>query len=212
MQKPVICFDWDGTLCDSMQLCVEEVRLTLERMGLPVPSEDVLRSCNGPNDEEAAPLIGIPPHRVAEYLDIRVNTGLALCPTVNRLFPSVKEMLEAVRDRAVLCVVSNGMGTYIDLCLRVFGLEGVFQRIESYHHGRSKAQALAEVLADLKPGRVWMIGDRLGDIEAGKANGISTIAACYGYGNAQEWAAADRQVRSVEELTQMLLQLTEAER
>lgn len=212
MQKPVICFDWDGTLADSMQLCVEEVRLTLERMGLPVPSEDVLRSCNGPNDEEAAPLIGIPQHRLAEYLDIRVNTGLALCPTVNHLFPGVREMLDALRDKAVLCVVSNGMSNYIDLCLRVFGLEGVFRRTEAFRHGRSKAQALAEVLSDLKPERVWMVGDRLGDIEAGKANGVPTIAACYGYGAPEEWAAADMRAQTVAELSVLLARLIESER
>ena len=208
MTRPVICFDWDGTICDSMTLCIEELRLTLTRMGLPVPPDEVLRLCNGPNDEEAAAIIGIPEDRVAEYMDIRLHAGLELCPAVNHLFPGAKEMLESLCGRATLCVVSNGLPDYIDLCLKLFGLEGVFTRTEAFKHGRSKAQALAKVLADLKPERVWMVGDRLGDIEAGKANGIPTIAACYGYGTPDEWNAADKQVGTVEELGNMLLKLT----
>ena len=204
MAMPVICFDWDGTLCDSMTLCVEELRLTLTRMGLPVPPDEVLRQCNGPNDEEAAAIIGIPEDRVAEYMDIRLHAGLELCPSVNHLFPGAKDLVESLCDRAVLCVVSNGLRDYIDLCLRLFGLEDAFVRTEAFKHGRSKAEALAEVIADLKPDRVWMVGDRLGDIEAGTANGVKTVAACYGYGTPDEWAAADIQARTVEELKRML--------
>lgn len=207
MVKPVICFDWDGTLCDSMRLCVEELRLTLRRMGLPAQPDEVLRRCNGPTYEEAASIVGVPEERVGEYTKLRLQAGLELCPTVNHLFPGIREMLEALRGQATLCVVSNGMSDYLDLCLRSFGVEGVFERIETFRHGRSKAEALAEVIADLKPERVWMVGDRLGDIEAGKANGIPTVVACYGYGTPDEWAVADMQARTVEELTALLLEL-----
>jgi phosphoglycolate phosphatase-like HAD superfamily hydrolase len=58
--KPVIFFDWDGTLCDSMQLCIEENRNTLRLLCLPDQPDEVLRRCNGPTFEEAAPIIGIP--------------------------------------------------------------------------------------------------------------------------------------------------------
>lgn len=209
MTRPVICFDWDGTLADSMPLCVAEVRRTLRQMGLPEQPEEVLRRCNGPTYEDAAAIVGVPFDRVAEYMDIRLRAGMELCPTVNRLYPGAREMLESLRGRAMLCVVSNGQREYIDLCLRLFGLEGVFTRTEAFRHGRSKAQALAEVLADLGASQAWMVGDRLGDIEAGKANGIPTIAACYGYGTPDEWNAADRQAATVAELGNMLLELTE---
>lgn len=205
MKKPVICFDWDGTLADSMPLCVAEVRETLRIMGLPEQPEEVLRRCNGPTYEEAASIIGVPADRVGEYTEIRLRAGLELCPTVNRPFPGAREMLEALRGRATLCVVSNGMEDYLDLCLKSFGLEGMFEQVKTFRHGRSKAQALAEVITDLKPERVLMVGDRLGDIEAGKANGVLTVAACYGYGTPEEWAAADKQARTVEELAALLL-------
>lgn len=207
MAKPVICFDWDGTLCDSMRLCVEELRLTLRRMGLPERPDEVLGRCNGPTYEEAAAIVGVPEARMEEYTRTRLRAGLELCPTVNHLFPGIRDMLEALRGKATLCVVSNGMGEYLDLCLRTFGVKECFARVETFRHGRSKAQALSEVIADMKPDRVWMVGDRLGDIEAGKANRVPTVAVCYGYGTPEEWAAADIQARTVEELTALLLEM-----
>ena len=44
--KPVIFFDWDGTIVDSMDLCVEGVLVTMRKMGLPEPSVALCEACN----------------------------------------------------------------------------------------------------------------------------------------------------------------------
>ena len=203
-RKPAIIFDWDGTLADSMDLCIGEVRLALTRMGLPVPPEEVIRQCNGPTFEESIPLLGIPRERAEEYLRVRLQAGLELCPTVNRLFPGVREMLLSLRDRADLCIASNGTADYLALCQRVFGLEGVFRAVRSAQHGRTKAQAVADILAELRPCGAIMVGDRLGDIAAGKANGLPTLCAAYGYGDTSEWTAADQAAADVASLQALL--------
>lgn len=203
--KNAICFDWDGTLADSMNLCMTEVAETLRRMGLPVPPEDVLRQCNGPTYEACAPLVGVPKERLREYMDVRLQVELSLCTTVSRLFPGIRDMLERLSGQAALCVVSNGLAEYLDLCLRAYRVDHLFQRIEAGRPGRTKAQALADALAAVQPERALMVGDRLGDLEAGKACGIPTVAACYGYGTPAEWAAADLRAATVGELERLLL-------
>ena len=203
-RKPAIIFDWDGTLADSMDLCIGEVRLALTRMGLPVPPEDVIRQCNGPTFEESIPLLGIPRERAAEYLQVRLQAGLELCPRVNQLFPGVREMLLALREKADLCIASNGTADYLNLCRQVFGLESVFRTVRAAKHGRSKAQAVADILTELQPCAAIMVGDRMGDMEAGKANGLPTLCAAYGYGDASEWAAADQAAEDVASLRQRL--------
>lgn len=211
MSKPIIFFDWDGTLCDSMQLCIEENRTTLLTMGLPDQPDEVLRRCNGPTFEEAAPIIGIPAERMAEYCRIRLSCALTLVPKVNRLFPGAKELLSALKDRAELCIVSNGTREYLTLCMQQFGLEGVFRRMAWSRPERSKAQNLAGLLAELQPERAFMVGDRIGDIRAGQANGLPTIAAAYGYGCDAEYAEADFRADTMAELQAMLLRLTQNE-
>lgn len=188
-----------------MELCVNENRMTLERMGLPAMPEATLRRCNGPTFEEAAPMLGVPPERMDEYCRVRLACALSLVPTVNRLFDGARELLAALAPHAELCIVSNGTAEYIALCKDVFQLHGVFRRTMACHPERTKSQNLALLLADLEPEHAIMVGDRLGDILAGKDNGLPTIAACFGYGSEEEFAQADQRAATMAELQAMLL-------
>ncbi len=210
MKKPVIFFDWDGTLCDSMQLCIEENRNTLRLLGLPDQPDEVLRRCNGPTFEEAAPIIGVPQARMEEYCRIRLSCALALVEKVNRLFPGARELLSALKDKAELCIVSNGTQAYLTRCMQHFGLEGVFHRIVWSHPERTKGQNLAGLIAELQPECAVMVGDRIGDIRAGRENGLTTIAAAFGYGNDAEYAEADLRADSMAQLQEMLLHFCSA--
>lgn len=208
--KPVIFFDWDGTLCDSMELCIRENRMALERLGLPAVAESRLRACNGPTFQEAVPILGIPENRAEEYYRVRLECALSLVPQVNRLFPGAKELLAALAPHADLCIVSNGTAEYISLCKDIFEMHGVFRRTVTSHPERTKTQNLALLLAELQPERAIMVGDRIGDIRAGRDNSLPTIAACFGYGNDEEYAQADFRANSMQELLQMLLDFCKA--
>lgn len=188
--KPVIFFDWDGTLADSMNLCVAEIRQALITMRLPDLPDDVLRQCNGPTFEQSLDILHIPHDRAQEYMTTRLTAELALVPTVNRLFPGVREMLQTLREYADLCIVSNGEHDYIALCLQVFGLTDVFVRTATSVPGRTKGENLRALL---------------GDIRAGQENGLPTIAACYGYGNDAEYNQASLRAESVADLTRQLV-------
>lgn len=205
MMKPVIFFDWDGTLCDSMQLCIEENRSTLADMGLPAQPEEVLRRCNGPTFEEAAPMLGIPADRMDEYCHVRLTNALTLVPKVNRLFPGAKEMLLTLREHADLCIVSNATEAYLSLCMQQFDLQGIFRAVAYSRPGRTKTQNLAALLAEMHPARAIMVGDRLGDLTAGRDNGLPTVAAAFGFGNDAEYAVADLRADSMADLQRLLL-------
>jgi phosphoglycolate phosphatase-like HAD superfamily hydrolase len=53
-----------------------------------------------------------------------------------------------------------------------------------------------------------VIGDRLGDIEAAKANGAYAIAADYGYGDQAELDGADAHARTASDIVEMVERLT----
>ncbi len=207
--KPVIFFDWDGTLCDSMDLCIQENRNALLALGLPDQPDSVLRQCNGPTFEEAAPLIGVPEDRLAEYCRVRLSCALERVPRVNRRYPGAKERLAALSGRATRCGVSNATREYLNLCARVFGVEGVFHRVAFSRPDRTKTQNLAALIAELQPEKALMVGDRIGDIRAGKDNGLPTVAAAFGYGSDEEYAQADRRADTMAELQEMLLRFCE---
>ncbi len=203
--RPIICFDWDGTLADSMDLCVAEVREALRVLGLPDQPDEKLRQCNGPSYEETVSLLGVPVERAQEYYAARLSAEIALVPTVSRLFDGIRDLLEALKDRADICVVSNGLPDYLAASIRAFGLEGTFAQVVGWRLGRTKTENLRGLLAAHPGRRAIMVGDRLGDINAGKACGIPTIAAGFGYGNDAEYRQADLWVKSVAELKSALL-------
>ena len=202
--KPLICFDWDGTMVNSMALCVAEVRLAMKRLGLPEPSVEDCKWCNGPSYEETVTHLNIPPELARTYIDERMKANVELCNDYNELYPGIREMLEALQGKAELCIVSNGHRGYIEHCMRTFRVGQYFTRIEAAQIGRTKTQALQEIL-DAYPGvPAIMVGDRFGDLQAGRNCGIPTLAACYGFGNETEWAGADLRADSAEEMTVLL--------
>ena len=207
MKRPVIFFDWDGTIADSMPLCVGEITLALERMGLSVPPVETLMACNGPTYEESVAVLGLPQERGAEFLRLRKEAEMELVPTVQRFFPGIRGMLEELRTFADLAIVSNGLQEYLELSTRVMQVEDVFTRLQAFTPGKTKAQALGMLIDEMQPEKCVMVGDRLGDINAGKANGIPTVAACYGFGNEEEYAQADYRADTVEEMTTLLKKL-----
>ncbi len=203
--RPLICFDWDGTLADSMNLCITEIRETLLEMKLPVPPDDVLMQCNGPTFEDTVDILRVPHERTDEYMHIRQQKELSLVPEVNRLFPGIREMLDTLRPMADLCIVSNGTTEYISLCLRTFRLTDAFAHVITSLPGCTKSDRLRSLLTETQPTLAVMVGDRLGDIRAGANNHLPTIAACYGFGNDEEYGQATARAESVAILQAMLM-------
>lgn len=203
--KTVIFFDWDGTLADSMPLCMEQIRRALAELNLPPKTNDQLAQCNGPTYQESVALLGIPGEMAEDFLRTRQRIEMEIVPTWQRLFPGVKEMLRALAGQAELVVVSNGLTDYLRLSTEVTGTAELFTRVQPLIPGKTKTEALRMVLEQMRPRRAVMVGDRQGDFLAGRENGLPTVSACYGYGLPDEWALADRQAYSVEKLQRMLL-------
>lgn len=206
MAKPLIVFDWDGTLAHSMPLCIREITLALERTGVGPRSEELIRACNGPTHIESLDVLSIPQDLRDEFLQQRLKAEIECIPQVLELFPGIAEMMHQLYGKADMVIASNGILPYVSLGAEVTGMKPLLDRIEASIPGRTKAQAIAEMLRDYQPSRAIMVGDRAGDFEAGKANALPTIACTYGYGTPAEYAMADVQLDTVAQLTDYLIQ------
>ncbi len=203
---PVIIFDLDGTLVDSSRLCVTELRETYREMNLPAPSQAILEATNGPSHEEAAGLLGVPKELQAEFCKIRGKYQMALLTSCQRIYPGVKEMLNTLSACADLFIASNAGQEYVDKSLALWGIAGYFTAAAGRDPGYTKGQLVRELLREQGPCRAMLAGDRLSDIQAGRENGLFTVAACYGFGSPEEWRNADKKAATVEELTDICLQ------
>ncbi len=203
---PMIIFDFDGTLVNSMHLCVTELIRTFQDMNLPVPSQAELEKCNGPSHEEAAKLLKVPRELQAEFCRIRGGYQMSLMDSCQKIYPGVPKMLDILSACANLCIASNGRQEYVDRSLSNWGIGKYFVKAKGGDVAHTKGQLVGDLLKEYRPLRAVMVGDRLSDILAGKENGLHTVAAAYGFGSLEEWQEADKQVHSVEELTDICLQ------
>jgi phosphoglycolate phosphatase len=115
------------------------------------------------------------------------------------------ESLEASGWRLFLCTSKRD-----DFTLRIldkFALRRYFSAVYadtagSLHH--SKTALLRRLLEEqsLDPATTYMVGDRNFDIEAARANGVTSVAVTYGYGTSEELESArpDHTCHAVEDL------------
>lgn len=118
------------------------------------------------------------------------------------LYEGVEQTLSALRDAGhILVFLSNCSPAYMASGTQAFGLERYFHHF--YCSGMFDQITKAEVLERIKSqfeGPMAIIGDRIHDMEAGRANSITTIGCLYGYGKPEEFDQADRLITSIHEL------------
>ena len=128
----------------------------------------------------------------------------------NSVFDGVREMLTELRRQGFpLYVCTSKQQHFAVRILEAFELAGLFAAIygdkaEFANHG--KAGLLASLLREhgLERDSVWMIGDRIYDFQAARANHIRCLAAGWGYGSAAEYAQADAIAATPAELLPLL--------
>jgi phosphoglycolate phosphatase len=194
---PALIFDLDGTLTDSKPGILDCLRKTLDAHGI---------TAAGPLDRFIGPPVeawtrellpdGSDEDRVMLARDYRGCYDREGWKN-NSVFPGVPEMLDALKAAAhPLFVCTSKQEHFAIRILDLFELSGFFNAIygdKPEYASHSKIDLLARLLQEraLPKDSTWMIGDRSFDIEAAHANGIRGLAAGWGYGSAEEFAAAD---------------------
>jgi len=185
-----VWFDLDGTLLDSARDLAMPIHAMREERGLSPLSDEVLRPYTShgarglisrglgvdPQDPEYAELR-------AEFL-ARYEAALVIHTD---LFPGMGEVLAFIeQQRLPWGVVTNKFGRYAQKILAELGLA---QRCAAIVGGDATAFPkphpahlfYACGAAQVDPRRCVYVGDDLRDVQAGRAAGMRTVAAAYGF-------------------------------
>jgi phosphoglycolate phosphatase len=195
--KPALIFDLDGTLTDSMPGIVGCLRKVLAAHN--IVHQGLLERFVGPPVEEwTAELL---PTATAEARAELAHDYRACYDhegwNNNSVFPGVRKMLALLHSEGfALYICTSKQQRFADRILELFELSGLFTAVygdQPDYASHGKAELLARLLSDqrLEPEAAWMIGDRIHDIHAARANGVRSMAAAWGYGTAAEYAQAD---------------------
>lgn len=193
---PALIFDLDGTLTDSkpgILGCLRKV-IAQHRLQARGPLD---RFVGPPVEEWCVELLpeGTEEERVAlaqEYRCCYDREGWQN----NAVYPGVREALEELRSAGYpLYVCTSKQQHFAVRILMHFGLASLFEAIygdRAEFEDHAKPLLLGHLLREqgIEPANAWMVGDRIHDIEAARANGVRSIAAGWGYGPDAECAQA----------------------
>jgi len=214
-----ILFDFDGTLTESGVGITRSAAYAFEKMGLPVPSQEILDGFVGPPlvtsfmkygnlDEEGGKL-------ATEYYRERYRS---VGWKENLVYPGITPMLKALKKQGCyLAIASAKPEVFVRQIAEYFDIARYFDKIvgitfETTHADKQELLSMAlPEHPDLS--RTAMVGDRLYDMEAGKKLGMTSIGVLYGYGSREELesSGADVIAETVSDLHDILLPGVERE-
>ena len=179
MQIKSIIFDLDGTIADTLPLCIAAFKQSIEPLaGKEITAKEIIATF-GPSEEGTIRQL-IPHHEEAgvkaylEYYERLHHT----CPAP---FPGIPGLLELLRAKGVPLAMVTGKGIHSTrLSLKQFGLEQYFEILETGSpEGPNKVAGIRKVLERLGTdvAESVYVGDAPSDIKACREVGIPIAAA-----------------------------------
>jgi phosphoglycolate phosphatase len=195
-----ILFDLDGTLADTAPDLAAAVNLLRSARGLAPTAYEILRpTASAGARGMIGASFGLTPDDAGfqELRDGFLTNYAAAMAVHSSLFPGVVELLDGIEAAGLRWgVVTNKPARFTDPLLPQIGLGHAACAVsgDTTAHAKPHPAPLLEAAArlGLAPEQCWYVGDDLRDIQAGRAAGMATIAAGWGYCGAvepQAWQA-----------------------
>lgn len=208
-----VIFDFDGTLADTIPLIVASFNAACKMpLGRELSAEEVIARFGIP---DAAMLRRELQNESQETVTKAIENYFRCYEqqhSMVEIFPGINEMLQRLQQRRIPLGVMTGKGRLAaEISLRQLGWESVFgSTITGDDVGQQKPHPEGVLRAarelNVAPEGCIFVGDSPADIGAGKAAGMTTIAALWHnfYEDELRAAAPDYWATTTEELSQLL--------
>ncbi len=188
-----VFFDLDGTLSNSFEGISNGVLYALERLGIPAPPRESLKSFVGPPlFDEFKRRFGLSVERSNEavrlYREYYPEKGIYEQNPID----GAEQLLKTLRSGGVsLCLATSKPQEYAEKIIKIFKYENYFENIVgASFDGKISAKADVITLALKKTGaapeNVLMVGDRSYDVEGAHSCGVRCAGVLCGFGSREE--------------------------
>jgi len=176
-----VLFDWDGTLCDTLPVCVEAFRRTMiTYLGQDLSREEIMEHF-GVN--ELGIIMLKMPGREAEWqpaLREYDRHYRELHADLREPYPGIRDLFDSLRKRNVkLGLVTGKAEGSCAISLEMTGLQDAFDFIRTgSEKGVNKKESCEAFLREfsLRPEDVYYVGDAPSDVSEAKAAGVHPIS------------------------------------
>jgi len=177
-----VIFDLDGTLANTLPLCIQAFRESIEPLINRHVSDEEIIATFGPSEEGT--IMALAPdyyeQGVTSYLELYERLH-GMCPVP---FEGMQELLQDLKDKGIRIAMVTGKGERSTvISLKYFGLTHFFEIIETGSpQGPRKAAAIRLILdkwSGVGKEQVIYVGDAPSDITACREVGIPIVAAAW---------------------------------
>ncbi|MCM3617519.1 HAD-IA family hydrolase [Sutcliffiella horikoshii] len=214
-----IIFDMDGTLFQTDRILELALNDTFELLGemniwekeKPTPIDTYRRIMGVPLPVVWETLL--PSHA----LDVRVAANEIFHEKLidnimngkGALYPKVQEALEYLKEQNIeLYIASNGQTPYLQAIVEKYDLMQWISEVFSIDQIESldKTELVGVIVKKYSIQHGAVVGDRLSDINAAKANGLTAIGCRFDFAQEEELEQADLVISSFEELNNIIVE------
>lgn len=209
-----VLFDLDGTLVDSLEDLTDAVNHMLTSFSKnPLSSTEVRNMVGKGARNLVQQALGMEsPTDIEHGLRLFMKFNTDHIADKSRLYTGAREILENLAAYGIrMAIISNKGATLSRMILEKLAIADFFEIIcggDTFPEMKPSPLPLKLVIDKLgiKSNEVFMVGDSINDIQAGKHAGIATIGCTWGYGDPDELQEADHLAGSCNEITVILLQ------
>ena len=206
MEKLVI-FDIDGTLHKTEVMSTGAYRDVMTKLGLPVPGLETLKLTYGLGTQAIHELLGIPFETVEKWKTLFSKYEKKHIARSAVAYDGAIEALEQLSKSGVrLALCSLCTDEYMKAIVDKFRIRHLIRYTRNESVSDNKSELVRQLLIESAADRAVMVGDRIFDIWAAKANGVASVGCLYGYGS-EEVLDATRTVESAWQIPETVRQL-----
>ncbi len=213
----LVLFDLDGTLIETGPEIADAVNDLLQHGGLRPVDQPVIENWIGHGTRElllqalrSQMSIDAPSPLFSDYEQRFGEFYLKRCGTRSKLYPEVRQTLQALREHGVRCVLmTNKESRYTLPVLDAHGLAAMFDRVicgDTLPVKKPDPSGVKLVMQqfDASPERTLFVGDSSIDIETARRAGVDVWALPYGYnmGHPIQNAKPTRMIEDISALLQ----------
>jgi phosphoglycolate phosphatase len=180
MSKPLVIFDFDGVLVDTVDLLEGEIRKKLAELGYDfMKHREETLDLFEENIVVALIEHGLTPHDMCvvwEHIqDVTQRGDVHLCS-------GIPAMLDKLKGRCDMAIVSSNSTDAIRNIIERLGIESYFFKVSGGDEASGKAVRIKACMDEMgvKPSKTFYVGDTVGDIGEAKEAGVGSIAVAWG--------------------------------
>jgi pyrophosphatase PpaX len=176
-----IIFDLDGTLADTLPVCVQSFQTTIEHFRGRRPDPEEIYALFGTNEEGI--LERSVPGRLEETLPYFLSVYEDLHSSCQKPFPGIQHAFETILSKNMTAAIVTGKGQHsAAISMRILGLDRYVNLVETGFQDRAdKPRCINRVLHswNYPPSQAAYVGDAAYDMLAAQEAGVLPLGAAW---------------------------------